>query len=260
VAAAGETLRADYAVIACGGCAGGKVGGVKDGYELLGALGHARTALYPALAPITTAPEYPRAMKGVRADAALRLEGAACGESAGEIQFTEKGVSGPAAFDLCRAVSASGDGRKELHINFLRGFSAGEIDSLLANRRDGSPTLPAEELFTGVLHNRVGRMIVKYAGIDGAKPMSAVTDAEICSAARSAADFVLPVRGTEGFDQAQVTAGGMDVSQFDPRSLESRLVPHLYACGEVLDVDGRCGGFNLQWAWASGILAGRLSR
>jgi predicted flavoprotein YhiN len=95
--------------------------------------------------------------------------------------------------------------------------------------------------------------------MNGAKPMSEVTDAEIYAAAAASRDFTLTVKGTEGFDQAQVTAGGMDTAQFDPATMESRLVPGLYACGEVLDVDGRCGGFNLQWAWASGILAGRLS-
>jgi predicted flavoprotein YhiN len=68
------------------------------------------------------------------------------------------------------------------------------------------------------------------------------------------------VKGTEGFDQAQVTAGGMDTAQFDPETMESRLVPRLFACGEVLDVDGDCGGYNLQWAWASGIIAGRLGK
>ena len=72
--------------------------------------------------------------------------------------------------------------------------------------------------------------------------------------------FTLPVRGTAGFDSAQVTAGGVSTAQFDPRTLQSRLVPGLYACGEVLDIDGDCGGYNLQWAWSSGMLAGRLER
>ena len=253
-------VSADFVIVACGGCAGAKVGGVKDGYALLKALGHRRTGLYPSLAPITTEPDYPRALKGVRADAALRLTGAASGGSEGEIQFTEKGVSGPAAFDLCRAVSASGDGKKELHINFLRGFTPEEIMSFLQNRRARSPELPAEELFTGVLHSRVGRMTVKYAGVPAARPMAELSDDELRAAAAAAADFILPVKGTEGFDQAQVTAGGMDTAEFDPDTLESRLVPGLFACGEVLDVDGDCGGYNLQWAWASGLLAGRLGK
>ena len=256
----GDEICADSVVVACGGCAGAKIGGVKDGYALLKSLGHRRTGLYPALAPITTVPDYPRALKGIRADAALRLTGAASGSSAGEIQFTEKGVSGPAAFDLCRVVSACCDGKKDLHINFLRCFTPEEIVSLLKNRRVLSPELPAEELFAGVLHNRVGRMVIKYAGIPVAKSMAELSDEELRAAAAAAMDFTLPVKGTEGFDQAQVTHGGMDTAEFDPNTLESRLVPGLFACGEVLDVDGDCGGYNLQWAWASGLLAGRLGK
>ena len=255
----GETA-ADYVVVACGGCAGARLGGGKDGYELLRTLGHRRTGLYPALAPITTDPDYPRALKGVRTDAALRLTGAAAGESAGEIQFTEKGVSGPAAFEVSRAVSTAGDGPKTLHIDLLRALTPAEVEALLRARRRNCPALPAEELYTGVLHNRLGRMAVKYAGLSGTKPMGELTDGELTAAAAAAKDFALPVRGTEGFDAAQVTAGGMDTAQFDPRTLESRLVPGLFACGEVLDVDGDCGGFNLQWAWASGHIAGRLGK
>ena len=70
----------------------------------------------------------------------------------------------------------------------------------------------------------------------------------------------MPVKGTEGFDNAQITAGGLRTGDFDPNTLESRLVPGLFACGELLDVDGDCGGYNLQWAWASGRLAGRLGK
>ena len=85
-----------------------------------------------------------------------------------------------------------------------------------------------------------------------------MTDSELKAVARACKGFQLTVRGTEGFDSAQVTAGGVRCSEFDPTTMESRLVPGLYACGEVLDVDGDCGGFNLQWAWSSGHLAGRL--
>ena len=101
-------------------------------------------------------------------------------------------------------------------------------------------------------------MVVKYAGLDAAKPVSALTEAELSRAAAAAKCLVLPVRGTEGFSGAQVTAGGIRTCEFDPQTLESRLVPGVFACGEVLDIDGDCGGYNLQWAWASGALAGRL--
>ena len=254
----GETFRADAVILACGGAAGAKLGGVMDGYQLAKALGHKRTGLYPALVQLTTAPEYPRALKGVRADCRLQLlrRRQLLAEARGELQFTEKGVSGPVVFDLSRAASTGGEGLT-LRISFLP-FDAAGAARLLAQRRESFPAIPAGEIFTGMLHNRLGRMLVKYSGVDGALPLSALDDSAVAALAEAATGFLLPVKGTEGFDQAQVTAGGLRTADFDPRTLESRLVPGLFACGELLDVDGDCGGFNLQWAWASGRLAGRL--
>ena len=257
--AGAEQLEADRVIIACGGSAGAKLGGVRDGYDLLSSLGHSRTALYPALVQITTAPEYPRALKGVRADAAVwvEAEGKTLAESTGELQFTEKGVSGPAAFDVSRTVSVQ-KGDSSFHADFLRDYPQEAVLQLLREKALRYPDLLCSELFTGLLHNRLGRMLVKYSRIDANAPLSALSAEDFQRAAASAKDFCLAIRGTEGFDQAQVTAGGIRTEEFDPHTLESRLVPGLYACGEVLDIDGDCGGFNLQWAWASGRLAGRL--
>ncbi len=256
----GGGLDADRVIVACGGCAGATLGGVKDGYELLRSLGHARTALHPALVQLTTAPEYPRALKGVRVQCSLRLArgGDVLAESRGELQFTEKGVSGPAVFDLSRAAATEG-GPLTLHAALLP-LSEDELLALLRERRAAQGALAASELLTGMLHNRLGRMLVKYAGLTAATPLSELTEKDLRRVAAACRDFALPVTGTEGFDHAQVTAGGAQTAQFDPRTLESRLVPGLFACGEVLDVDGDCGGYNLQWAWASGRLAGRLGR
>ena len=254
-----ETLRADRLIVACGGAAGAKLGGVGDGYELLAMLGHKRTALYPSLAPILTEPEYPRALKGVRADCRLRLIGGGetLAETAGELQFTETGVSGPAAFELSRAASVGGKGLT-LTADFFRDVPPDAVPALLRARRSRFPALNASEALTGMLHNRLGRMLVKYAGLDANAPLSSLSDGDLRRLAQSCRDFRLAVRGVAGFDAAQVTAGGVRTSGFNPETLESWFVPGLFACGEVLDVDGDCGGFNLQWAWASGRLAGRL--
>ena len=254
-----ETLRADRLIVACGGAAGLKLGGVGDGYELLAMLGHKRTALYPSLAPILTEPEYPRALKGVRADCRLRLDGGGetLAETAGELQFTETGVSGPAAFELSRAASVGGKGLT-LTADYFRDYPADAVPALLRARRARFQALNASEALTGMLHNRLGRMLVKYAGLDANAPLSSLSDGDLDRLAQSCRDFRLAVRGVAGFDAAQVTAGGVRTSGFNPETLESWYVPGLFACGEVLDVDGDCGGFNLQWAWASGRLAGRL--
>ncbi|MBQ9250458.1 MAG: aminoacetone oxidase family FAD-binding enzyme [Oscillospiraceae bacterium] len=252
------SLHADKLIVACGGAAGGKLGGVTDGYELLKALGHKRTGLYPALVPVHTAADYPRALKGVRVQGALRLTGggAVLAESRGEIQFTETGVSGPAVFDISRAASTGGEDLR-LHMDLLP--QAGEeVFALLRQRREDYPELDAAELFTGMLHNRLGRMLVKYAGVPGGQPLGGLDDVALRRLAAVAKDFSLEVTGTGGLDSAQVTAGGIRTAGVNPETLESWFVPGLFLCGEVLDVDGDCGGYNLQWAWASGRLAGRL--
>ena len=255
-----ERLYADAVILACGGAAGGKLGGVMDGYKLAKALGHRRTGLYPALVQLVTEPEYPRSLKGVRVQSSLMLtrREAVLAQSKGELQFTDNGVSGPAVFDLSRAASSGGEGLT-LHICMLP-LGTDEIASLLKTRREQYPELPASELLTGMLHNRLGRMLVKYAALDANTPLRELTEKDLRAVACACVDFCLPVKGTEGFDQAQVTAGGLRTEDFDPRTLESRLVPGLFACGELLDIDGDCGGYNLQWAWASGRLAGRLGK
>ena len=255
-----ERLHADKLILACGGAAGAKLGGVMDGYQLARALGHRRTGLYPALVQLVTEPDYPRSLKGVRVDCALTLKRRAyvLAESRGELQFTDNGVSGPAVFDISRAASTGGEGL-ELHIALLP-LGEEEILELLRQRRERYPELAAGEILTGMLHNRLGRMVVKYAQIPAATPLRELADEALRDLVRACRDFALPVKGTEGFDHAQVTAGGLRTADFDPRTLESRLCPGLFACGELLDVDGDCGGFNLQWAWSSGRLAGRLGR
>ena len=255
----GEILHAGKIIVACGGAAGAKLGGVSDGYVLLNALGHRRTALYPSLVQLLTAPEYPRALKGVRADCSLRLFSGECllAESAGELQFTETGVSGPAAFDISRSVATAGK-RLSLSADFFRNYGEEDVLDLLRARQACFPALPASDALTGMLHNRLGKMLVRYANLPAGTALSEMQDEALRTLAGACKDFRLPLLGTEGFDRAQVTAGGVRTSGFNPETLESWFVPGLFACGEVLDVDGDCGGFNLQWAWASGHLAGRL--
>lgn len=254
-------IRADYVIVACGGAAGEKLGGVMDGYEILKELGHKRTKLYPSLVQLITDTDYPRALKGVRADGLLSLwaGGELMAKGEGEIQFTEKGLSGPAAFDISRAAAMLGEGGR-ISADFMRAYSVVNVLDMLKSRRDSFPALEAAELFTGMLHNRLGRMLVKYAGINGGAAIAQLSDTQLEKAAGAVKDFNLKLIGTEGFDKAQVTAGGIKTGGIDPQTMQSWFMPGLFICGELLDVDGDCGGYNLQWAWASGRLAGRLGR
>jgi len=251
-------FTADAVILAAGGAAGGKLGGVMDGYRLAKGLGHHRTALAPSLVQLKTDPTYPRALKGVKAQAAVRIlrGGQTLAETSGEVLFTEYGVSGPAVFDVSRCAAAGGDGLV-CELDLLPDWDEAKTLSWLRNRQSAMAGREAQSLLTGLFHTRLGQILCKVSGFT-AQSAASLTESDLRRVARTVHHFALPVTGTCGFDQAQVTAGGLRTDEFDPRTLQSRLVPGFYACGEVLDVDGDCGGYNLQWAWSSGRLAGML--
>ena len=252
----GDVL-ADRIVVACGGLASGKLGGTDLGYRLLESLGHKRTALCPALVQLVTQGGFTKGLKGVRAQAHVSVYDGQelLASSEGEVQFTETGISGPAVFEISRAASTHPSG-PQLVLDLLPRLGAEELTALLRSKcaRGGSRT--AEDLLTGILHNRLGRVLTKAAGVSPNAPLAQLTDAQLADVAATVKRCVLTYETTQGMDSAQVTAGGIRTEDFDPATLESRLAPGVYACGEVLDVDGDCGGYNLQWAWSSGRLAG----
>ena len=253
-----DTFSARCLILAAGGAAGSKVGGGMDGYRLAKSLGHHRTALYPSLVQLKTDPTYPRALKGVKAQCGISIcrGSQVLARNSGEVLFTEYGVSGPAIFDLSRSVSTGGSDLTCL-LNFFPDWEEAEVLHWLSQRQAAMAAHEASTLLTGSCHTRLGQMICKSAGFTNQRAAGLTRD-DLRRIARQATHFALPITGTCGFDQAQVTAGGLDTSEFDPRTLQSRLVPGLYACGELLDIDGDCGGYNLQWAWSSGRLAGKL--
>ena len=253
-----EVFAARKVILAAGGAAGSKVGGVMDGYRLAKMLGHHRTVLYPSLVQLRTDPTYPRALKGIKAECSIAIlrGGERVAANHGEVLFTEYGVSGPAIFDISRAVS-TGDEGLVCALDFFPDWELREVLDWLRLRREAMGAHEASTLLVGSCHTRLGQMLCKAAGFTSQRAAD-LTDSDLERIARQVKRFALPITGTCGFDQAQVTAGGLRTEEFDPETLESRVVPGLYACGEVLDVDGDCGGFNLQWAWSSGHLAGLL--
>ena len=248
-------LLCDKVIVACGGLAGTKLGGSMAGYKLLRALGHKCTKLRPALVQVKTGWSGVSALKGVRANcrAVITRDGQPHRESTGEIQFTEFGLSGPVIYEISRD-ACQGSGEWECTLDFLPDVQESRLYGQLMSRRNTN--LTAEDLFTGILHNRLGRVIVREAGIRGNTTVFALSNDELYRAVSLAKSFAVTLTEPLGMDSAQVTAGGIVTDEFDPATMESRLVPGLYACGEVLDVDGDCGGYNLQWAWSSGRLAG----
>lgn len=248
-------LDCDRLIVACGGLAGTKLGGSMSGYKLLRSLGHRCTRLRPNLVQVKTAWGGVAALKGVRANCRAEIlhEGALVRAGGGELQFTECGLSGPVMFELSRDVCQE-RGSWVCRLDFLPDMPERTLLAALT-RRTGT-ALPASELFTGILHNRLGRVLTQAAGIPLSAPISSLSEAQLVEAARLAKGLEAPLTEPLGMDNAQVTAGGIVTAEFNEETMESKLCPGLFACGEVLDVDGDCGGYNLQWAWSSGRLAG----
>lgn len=250
-----ETVFCDKVIVACGGLAGTALGGSMSGYKLLKSLGHGVTRLRPTLVQIKSSwPALP-ALKGVRCHchAAIWRDDELVHQSAGELQFTQYGLSGPVIFEISRDVCQS-KGNWICKLDLLPDVHEDKLFQLLQHKR--AFNLCAEEILTGILHNRLGKVLVQAAGIRMQCPVAALSDGELLALARLVKSLEVTLTDTMGMDHAQVTAGGARTAEFDSATLESKIVPGLYACGEVLDVDGDCGGYNLQWAWSSGRAAG----
>ena len=250
-----ESFLCDRLIIACGGLAGTKIGGSMAGYKLLGKLGHHSTRLRPALVQLKSSWGGVTGLKGVRANchAQILCDGALHAQSSGELQFTEYGLSGPVIFEISRD-ACQNKGSWLCRLDFLPDVSEETLMKELLRRQNTD--LLVEELLTGILHNRLGRVLAKAAGISGSGKIADLRREELASACAVVKKFDIPLTEPMGMDSAQVTAGGILTGEFDPMTMESKLIPGLYACGEVLDIDGDCGGYNLQWAWSSGRLAG----
>ena len=250
-----QTVFCHKLIVACGGIAGSKLGGTMAGYKLLAKLGHKSTRLRPTLVQLKTGWAEVTALKGVRTNCYIEIlhDGKPHRQSTGELQFTEYGISGPVVFEVSRDV-CSERGQWKAVLDFIPDWTEEMLFQELMRRT--KTKLPMDELLTGILHNRLGRVLTRSAGIRGREAVSDLTAQEARQVAACVKHFEISLTEPLGMDSAQVTAGGVLTEQFDPNTMESRLVPGLYACGEVLDIDGDCGGYNLQWAWSSGRCAG----
>lgn len=253
--AAGETARGNRVLVCTGGLAAPKLGACGDGYALLSAMGHKISPRYPALSPLKTAPEAVRGLKGQRLECnvSLMIGEKAVRREQGEILFGDGSVSGIAAMQLAGEISRqiSHGVKPRLRMEILENGA-----DFLRRRLERLPDRAAEDFLTGVVPKRVGQALMRVAGVENQTiPSKMLRKSTIFRLAALMEAWEIPVTGVCGFDQAQSTMGGANPAEFFPDTLESRLHPGLFAAGEVLDVCGDCGGYNLQWAWASGLTA-----
>ena len=260
-------VKADRVILAAGSKAAPKTGSNGDGYFIARKLGHTIVPYVPALCGIRCAGDAFRALAGIRTEAALELviDGHSVDREAGELQLVDYGISGIPVFQLSRyAAYALQEGKKAaVYINFLPGFTDEAEDPrecalrLYRQRQQRLVGRKMESFFTGLLHQKLGQLLLRMASVRPELPVSELSEKQLRSLASLNVRFKAECVEMNGFLQAQVVAGGVDTTEVDPGTMASRLVPGLYFAGEVLDIDGICGGYNLQWAWASGFVAGR---
>ena len=252
-------------IIAAGGKASPSQGSDGSGYSLAKSLGHSITKLYPALVPVCASPEITKPMKGVRVrNVTLTLKGdKKIAQTSGEILFTDYGLSGIAAMELAASAQKYIDTVKRnpfTYIDFMPDMSYDELVDYLLNLNKIKGFTGIDNLLTGFLPKAVGIAICKAAKLYKAdKLINELSEKDIRKIAEKIKSFPLEVTGSRGFKDAQVTSGGIKTDEIDSKTMQSKICRNLYFAGEIIDVDGGCGGFNLQWAWASGMLAGELN-
>ncbi len=251
------TWQADVVAIATGGksCVGKFEG--PTGYDLLQNMGYTVTKLTPAIVQVTTEKEPIKPLTGIKVDGQIT---AVCGKETrtevGEILFADYGVSGPPVLQLSGMIARHG--RADLMIDFMPDWSERAIYDEIWSRRSRFASRSCEDLLTGLLNKRLGQTVLKRAGIEKLSRLGgSLTPQEVKAVVSMIKGFPLKANGTKGWSTAQVTCGGVLTKDFDPKTMASKLHRGLYVMGEVLNVTGDCGGYNLQWAWTCGYLAGK---
>ncbi len=280
---AGGRFSARAVILCMGSKAFPLTGSDGSGYRIAEGLGLKVTSLAPALCGLRADSDRFAEMAGVRTEARLTLEIDAemMAEETGELQLTEYGISGIPVFQLSgRAGQALLKGSHvTVSIDFLPQMDKKKLWELLFDRRESFAALPAERLLLGILHDKLALALLREAGIlpeqkpgKGKKPdkkqksivysgkkIGELSDAALRRLAKLLKAYSAEIVGSQPFETAQCVSGGVDTREVFPESCECRKIPGLYLAGELLDVDGSCGGYNLQFAWSSAYLAGRAA-
>jgi predicted Rossmann fold flavoprotein len=260
---ADATVTAGRVIVTVGGRSYPGCGTTGDGYEIARRLGHSIVEPRPALVPMRVAPEWVADLKGVTlpdvAASVHAADGTLLQERREAVLFAHFGLTGPAILDVSRVVARSDDpGRLTLRLDLIPDVPREELDrAIQTSSRQGRRF--AISLLPESVPRRLAECIVLAAGIprDRMGPDLSRDERHRLVAALKA--LSLPIRGTLGFEKAEVTSGGVGLDQIDPRTLESRIVPGLHFAGEILDLDGLIGGYNFQAAWSTGWLAGETA-
>ncbi|MEQ1833036.1 MAG: aminoacetone oxidase family FAD-binding enzyme [Candidatus Eisenbacteria bacterium] len=255
-----EWYEADAVVLATGGLSFPRTGSDGTGYALATALGHTLVPTMPALTPLVAVDPLCRSAQGVTIDAELALwvDGRVAERVRGSLLFAHFGVTGPAALDLSRHFAAAEGRSRRVTLSFMPGETIPQLDQIWVDYGEMNPRRGVRTWIGHHLPERIADVLTIESGLGGAA-MSQVPRERRTQMLRALTERDIGVTGTLGYEKAEVTAGGVALNEVDASTLESRKAPGLWLCGEVLDVEGRLGGFNFQWSWSSGTVAGRAA-
>ena len=245
-------------ILACGSKAGMKNAST-EGYNYAKQFGHRIIPLEPALVQVRCKEDFFPSVAGVRCRAKICLYSnkKMIAFDEGELQLTDYGISGIPVFQISRIIAKELKAKKDIfvEIDFVPGMSDKQWDDFIEKRFAVCQGFTTEEFMTGLLHKKIGLMLLKKYGIKPGDVLGPHHKETITLIGKAMKCFTVVPREVNGFEQAQVCSGGVDFSELT-KEMESVNQPGLYICGEMVDVDGKCGGYNLQWAWTSGYIAG----
>lgn len=258
----GKTYEAERVIITTGGKAMPSSGSDGQGYDLARQLGHNIINIFPALVQLMLEGSFFKRIEGVKlaGTAEIICNNKSVAQDRGDILFANYGVSGPPVLQISRKAGELLRAGREayLKISIIDTMSRAELEKLLNRRLQINPHKPADFSLVGLINKRLIPVVLTQAGIDDLKcPAGSLSARERSQLAELLTDWRFKIRGTKSWPSAQVTAGGVDTNEINQHTMESHLVAGLFFAGEVIDIDGSCGGFNLQWAWSSGFIAGQ---
>lgn len=263
VEAEGKTYRANSLILATGSKAAPVTGSDGSGYEYAAKFGHRIIRPLPALVQLRCEGKFFKQLAGIRCEAVVKLkcDGKILAADEGELQLTDYGISGIPTFQISRFASVALSEGKTVSavIDFFPTKSMEDTRQFLKQRLQRLAYRSAGEFLTGVLNRKLATVLLKLSGIHQEETVAQIKPAMLERLVNHIKLFEVPVTATNSFEQAQVCCGGVDTREVRPETMESRLTAGLYLTGELLDVDGICGGYNLQWAWSTGAIAGRCA-
>lgn len=259
----GKQFEADNLVIATGGRAAHHLGSTGDGLYWAEKLGHSITSIYPALVPVETVETWPKDIQGIKVEASVwaTSNDKKISEASGDLLFTSYGVSGPSVMAQAGSIAPLlKTSRVVLHIDLFPDMTDDQLDQTVLRIFQNDGRIAVKDSLIGLLPNNMIPVILRFAGVDELEQAGGISKRKRLGIVRTLKDLTLTVAKLRPLKEAQVTAGGLNTDEIKPRSLQSKLVKGLYFAGEIIDVDGDSGGFNLQWAWSSGYVAGMTNK